>query len=294
MKLIKLLTGRLLLAATTVAFAGEKPDSKPSAPVVLATNATSQVIAYYFHVTVRCETCLKIEKQAREIVERRFQAELATNRLVFRPINYELKENSHFAQDYKLPCPSLVLVRQENGKDVKWKLLGKTWTLVNDSAAFDQYVEKEVDTYLNELSNRAGAAGTTNSPSKEPISESTPGTIVDSLADMDAHFGDMNAVFLLIPGTNGLSSVNWVPMNRAKRNLEAEWDVTLGLFGLKPGSPDYNRIAARETVGGQPAMMVILRNGTISVLSRELTETNLFKEFVYAVCIGGCCPLGDD
>src|SRR5665647_1978553 len=117
MKRIMLWLGLLLIAAMLPAGAADSPNPKPAAP---ATNAPSQqVIAYYFHGTVRCETCLKIEQQAKAVIERQFKPELDAQRLVFTPLNYDLPENAHFLLDYKLPCPSLVLVRQKDGKDVQ-------------------------------------------------------------------------------------------------------------------------------------------------------------------------------
>jgi hypothetical protein len=106
----------LLLAATvSIATAAEKA----TAPIVAAKGTNAQIIAYYFHGTVRCETCLKFEKQAREAIERRFPAEMVEKRLVFKPVNYDKPENAHFLKDYKLPCPSLVVVRQKDGKGEK-------------------------------------------------------------------------------------------------------------------------------------------------------------------------------
>jgi hypothetical protein len=117
----------------------------------ITTNALSQqVIAYYFHGTVRCETCLKIEQQAREVIERQFKTELDAQRLVFKSVNYDLPENVHFLSDYKLPCPSLVLVRQKGGKDDQRALLGDTWQLVEDSVKFNMYIETEVNKFLND------------------------------------------------------------------------------------------------------------------------------------------------
>ena len=114
------------------------------------TNGPAQgVIAYYFHGKIRCETCLEIEKQAKAVIDREFSAELNGKRLVFKSVNYEEPENSHFTQDYKLPCPSLVLVRQKAGKDVKWALLGETWELIHDPVKFNSYVETEVKKYLS-------------------------------------------------------------------------------------------------------------------------------------------------
>jgi len=127
----------------------KQPPAAHAVPVAVDHVAgTTQVIAYYFHGTVRCETCLKIEKQAYELIMSRFAPELASERLVFKPVNYDKPENAHFSKDYNLPCPSLVLVRQKGGKDQDWKLLGKTWDFVQIPPELDRYIEGEVDKFL--------------------------------------------------------------------------------------------------------------------------------------------------
>ena len=144
-----LLIGLLLVVAAVSAVAAESPSPKPAAPA--ATNAPSRkIIAYYFHGTVRCETCLKIEQRAKEVIERQFKTELDAQRLVFKPLNYDLPENAHFLKDYKLPCPSLVLVRQKDGKEDKRTLLGDTWQLVEDPVKFNAYIETEVSKFLSD------------------------------------------------------------------------------------------------------------------------------------------------
>lgn len=148
--------GLALVVMTVSSVAADKRDAEPPASAPRTTNAPNeQVIAYYFHGTVRCVECLKIEQQAREVVERRFEAELATKRLVFKPVNYDLPENAHFLRDYKLPCPSLVLVQRKGGKDVRWKLLGDTWQLIHNPIEFTLYVENEVDKFLQKVAARS-------------------------------------------------------------------------------------------------------------------------------------------
>jgi len=145
-----LLLGMLLVVVTVSAGAADSSNPKPSAPMPAATNAVDQqVIAYYFHGTIRCETCLKIEEQAKEAIERRFKAEVDAKRLVFKSVNYDQPENAHFLQDYKLPSPSLVLVRQKDGKDEKWRLLNETWQLVEEPVKFNDYVETEMRNFLS-------------------------------------------------------------------------------------------------------------------------------------------------
>ncbi|HKW31040.1 MAG TPA: nitrophenyl compound nitroreductase subunit ArsF family protein [Verrucomicrobiae bacterium] len=162
------LIGAVLLAVLAMSSMKRSADSSKGAgaccplmaalnvmPVAVGTNqvttnaAAQQIVAYYFHGTIRCETCLKIEKQAREVIERQFKLELETQQLVFKPVNYDLPENAHFLLDYKLPCPSLVLVRQKDGKDEKWTLLNETWQLVEDPVKFDKYIETEVRNFLS-------------------------------------------------------------------------------------------------------------------------------------------------
>ncbi len=149
---LKLLCLEIVMTLGAIsAIAADNQSTNSVAPGPAATNAPNeQVIAYYFHATVRCETCLNIEKRAQELIKRRFKSELEAKRVVFQPVNYETPENKHFLIDYKLPCPSLVLVRQEKGKDVRWKLLDDTWTLIETPAAFDEYVEKELNKLLKE------------------------------------------------------------------------------------------------------------------------------------------------
>ena len=142
--------GALLLAAVTAVAAADRTVVTPPTPRATAKATNMQVIAYYFHGTVRCETCQRIERLAREAMDRRFPVELIEKRLVFKPVNYEQPENAHFLKDYKLPCPSLVLVRQKGGKDEKWKLLDKTWELAENPIKLNEYVETETEKLLRE------------------------------------------------------------------------------------------------------------------------------------------------
>jgi len=75
--------------------------------------------------------------------------------------------------------------------------------------------------------------------------------------------------------------------------MESEWEITLGSYEMKLTPDDYSRLAGRLPAFRLPTVMVILRNGTTSMLSDEVTETNLIREFKYTVSTGGCCSLGN-
>lgn len=118
---------------------------------VASTNTpTNRAVAFYFHGTVRCETCLKIESLARETIQRQFAPQLADGRLAFTSLDYDQPENHHYLAAYQLPCPSLVLVRQGTTNGEPWKLLGDTWQLVEDTNKFNLYVETEVARFLRQ------------------------------------------------------------------------------------------------------------------------------------------------
>ena len=112
----------------------------------------TKVIAYYFHVTVRCTTCRTIESYSREVVEQKFGADIAKGRLEYRLVNIQLPENRHFVKDYQLFTKSLVLVRFDKGRQSEYKVLNETWELVGDKSAMQGYVEREVRDYLKRLS----------------------------------------------------------------------------------------------------------------------------------------------
>ena len=112
----------------------------------------TKVVAYYFHVNVRCTTCRTIESYSRDVIERKFGADIAGNRLQYKLVNVQLPENRHFVKDYQLFTKSLVLVRFEKGREAEHKVLNETWELVGDKSAMQGYVEREVRDYLKRLS----------------------------------------------------------------------------------------------------------------------------------------------
>jgi len=108
------------------------------------------VTAYYFHNTHRCKTCLTIERNAKDAIQRNFSKEIASGRLKFLPLNMEEKENQHFIKEYQLYSSSLILVKFRNGKQEKWENLQQVWFLIKDMEKFYQYVRDGVSQFLSE------------------------------------------------------------------------------------------------------------------------------------------------
>ncbi len=124
-----------VLGLTAVSFAADKP-------------LESKVYAYYFHGTMRCPTCHKLEQYSKEAIETNFKDELTSGKLEFKVVNVEDKGNEHFMNDYQLYTKSLVISLTENGKEVKSKNLTKIWDYVGNKQKFFDYVTVEINNFL--------------------------------------------------------------------------------------------------------------------------------------------------
>jgi hypothetical protein len=103
---------------------------------------------YYFHGSMRCVTCHKLETLAHEAIQANFSKEIRNGSLVWKVINVEDQENEHFVKDYRLFTKSLVISDVADGTQKRWKNLAKIWELVGNEEAYKQYVVEEVRQYL--------------------------------------------------------------------------------------------------------------------------------------------------
>ncbi len=126
------------------------PADHAQEPVPESPRPDRTVTAYYFHGTVRCATCMKIEAYSREVIDAAFAGPLADGALVWRPVNVDEPEHRHFLQDYQLVTRSLVLSETSGGVQQRWKNLERVWELVRDKQAFTDYVQSEVRAYLGD------------------------------------------------------------------------------------------------------------------------------------------------
>ena len=122
---------------TAVSFAADKPPAE-------------KVYAYYFHGSMRCFTCYKLEQYSKEAIEGNFKPELASGKLEFKTINTEEKVNAHFVNDYQLYTKALVLSLVKDGKEIRSNNLNKIWKLVGNKDKFIGYVKEEVANFLKE------------------------------------------------------------------------------------------------------------------------------------------------
>ena len=139
-------------AVSLIAADGKEAAAQAPAQATQTPSAgPSKIIAYYFHVTVRCTTCRTIEAYSRETIVNHFKNDLDRGRLDWQVVNVQLPQNRHFVKDYQLFTKSVVLVHVAHGKQQSYKILNDVWELVGDKARFQAYVDKEVRGYLAKL-----------------------------------------------------------------------------------------------------------------------------------------------
>jgi hypothetical protein len=109
-----------------------------------------RIIAYYFHPTARCPTCLNIENFTKEVIQTQFEKEVKEEMISFRALNIEDSVNEHYVNDYSLQYSSLILAKFVNKKQTNWKNLEHVWKFANDKDRFFKYASFEIKGFLRE------------------------------------------------------------------------------------------------------------------------------------------------
>jgi len=107
-----------------------------------------KVIVYYFHGTVSCASCDRIEAFGREAVETGFAPQIQSGAVEWREVNTDEATGEHFVKDYGLLTRSIVISDVRHGTERRWKNLDRVWELLDDKAAFERYVQDEVGAYM--------------------------------------------------------------------------------------------------------------------------------------------------
>ena len=125
------------------------PDSveleEPPAP------RPDRIVVYYFHRTLRCDTCLKFEAYTDEALRSYLVEELADGRLVWSVLNVDDESNATLVDAYDIFESSLVVSAVDAGEERSWEKLETIWGLVGDKPSFLSYIQSEVEARLSEV-----------------------------------------------------------------------------------------------------------------------------------------------
>jgi hypothetical protein len=132
-----------------VAFAVSEQAPPASAAGKPAAGPSHQVIACYFHRTVRCPTCRKIGAYVEESVNAGFASQIKDGSVKMVMIDFQDPKNQPYTQAYGIAGPTLVLMDVQDGKVKAWKPAPKVWSLVAQKDDFFKYVQGEIQGYLD-------------------------------------------------------------------------------------------------------------------------------------------------
>jgi len=135
------------------------------------------VVVYYLHSNFRCDTCRTIEAYAKEAVETGFTDELQDGRIHWQVVNYESPGNEHFATDYEVVAPNVVLVKFKDGKQVDWKGLPEVWEYTGDRVAFLSFVQTSLRDFIE-----GRETGSSGLPDPRPVLDPAP--VEDPLSNL--------------------------------------------------------------------------------------------------------------
>jgi hypothetical protein len=139
----------IFLAISGIFFCGIRDtESKEARKVASEQQEPSIIIVYYFHGTYRCPSCLQIEAWSLDAIQESFAQALEQGTIIWKTIDFDKPENSHFIREYQVSTQSLIIVEMTGKKQKRYENLEKVWEYLPDQQAFYEYVTKEVNKFL--------------------------------------------------------------------------------------------------------------------------------------------------
>jgi len=117
-------------------------------PTTGAGSTVEKVEVFHFHRTQQCPSCITIGNLTENTLEANFHEELASGRLVFAHVGYELPENAALAAKYGVTGSSLWIgVYDADGFHKEQDT--RVWSLTNNDEAFSAYITDLITKRLN-------------------------------------------------------------------------------------------------------------------------------------------------
>jgi hypothetical protein len=137
-----------ILLAFGIAAGCTSPANPASSGAAPAGSPVDNVEVYHFHGNKQCTSCIAVGDLAEKTVNANFRDELASGRLVFAHVNYDLPGNAALAEKYGVTGSSLWIgVYDANGFHNEENV--KVWYLINNPDAYSLYLTDLIDKRLN-------------------------------------------------------------------------------------------------------------------------------------------------
>ena len=132
------------------------PALAAQAAQVAYADSADVLVAYYFHRTLRCETCILMEQYVKDVIADEFAAEEAQGRLHFKAFDYEDPANLDLVEAYRLgDGPVLLLSKQRQGEELDHKELSAIWDRMEAPLGLLDLLRVEIAAALDTLGHSA-------------------------------------------------------------------------------------------------------------------------------------------
>jgi hypothetical protein len=146
-------------------------------------------------------------------------------------------------------------------------------------------VTKSDETSPKQAASSFAAPAALQSTETAKTAEPSIGTTIASFAELNTLAAKTDAVYLYLPGKKGASgNPPATAIQSAVKTMEGK-GVKCGLFTMKSGSPDYEKLVAQLS---GPAVMVLVKGRGTSTITGEITAEKLIQGYVAASRVGGC------
>ncbi len=107
----KLKVGWMLLFFATVFFschnAGQSGESKKA----MTKADDTRIHVYYFHSSIRCETCIAVDEHTHQYLEELFPEEMKKGEITFRSINIDKEDATDLVKRYQIYGQTMLFVK---------------------------------------------------------------------------------------------------------------------------------------------------------------------------------------
>jgi len=125
-----------LLSLVLFAQVNQKPAANPKLKV------------YYFHLTNRCPTCIKIEATTKKVLEENFKAQLDNGTIVFQSFNVDVPANKAICEKYQAYGATLALTYNKDNKEKIEDLTNFAFAKIHTEAAFVNELKIKINSLI--------------------------------------------------------------------------------------------------------------------------------------------------
>ncbi|MGJ8745485.1 nitrophenyl compound nitroreductase subunit ArsF family protein [Polaribacter sp.] len=139
------------IAIITISLLVTACSTKSKAKTESIHSSISKIEVLDFHSTHRCMTCKAIEANTKYTLETYFSEELKTNKITFKVIDVDKKENEKLAEKFEAAGTALILNVIKNGKETKIDLTAFAFMNGTDQETFSNELKTKINTQLKTL-----------------------------------------------------------------------------------------------------------------------------------------------